>query len=193
MEYIKKAALSFEEASEQKRNVVKGLLADIELRGEAAVTEMARKFDGWEGEFILSAERKAELIAQVPEHVKADIRFAHEQVAGFARAQRDSIREFEVVSISGVRLGQKVIPMTVAGCYIPGGRFAHACSAIMSIATARAAGVKTIIGCSPPPRCQHRPGRGLCHGYFRLRHHFADGRGTGHRHHGLRPVHRHPG
>jgi sulfopropanediol 3-dehydrogenase len=150
MEYIKIAALSCEKVSEQKRNVVADLLADIKLRGEAAVTEMAKKFDGWEGDFILSEERKTELIAQVPEHVKADIRFAHEQVANFAKAQRDSIQDFEVVSASGVRLGQKVIPMAVAGCYVPGGRFAHACSAIMSIATARAAGVKTIIGCSPP-------------------------------------------
>jgi sulfopropanediol 3-dehydrogenase len=150
MEFIKKAALSFEQASEQKRTLVKDLLDDIKARGETAVREMAKKFDGWEGDFILSKEQKAALIAQVPEQVKEDIRFAHQQVACFARAQRDSIREFEVTSMPGVRLGQKVIPIAVAGCYVPGGRFAHACSAIMSIATARAAGVKTIIACSPP-------------------------------------------
>jgi sulfopropanediol 3-dehydrogenase len=150
MEYIKKAALSFEQASEQKRTLVKDLLDDIKARGETAVREMAKKFDGWEGDFILGKEQKAALIAQVPEQVKEDIRFAHQQVASFARAQRESIREFEVTSMPGVRLGQKVIPIAVAGCYVPGGRFAHACSAIMSIATARAAGVKTIIACSPP-------------------------------------------
>lgn len=150
MEYIKKAALSFEQASEKKRTLVKDLLDDIKARGETAVREMAKTFDGWEGDFILSQEQKAALIAQVPESVKEDIRFAHQQVAGFARAQRESIREFEVTSMTGVRLGQKVIPIAVAGCYVPGGRFAHACSAIMSIATARAAGVKTIIACSPP-------------------------------------------
>ncbi len=150
MEYIKKAALSFEQASEKKRTLVKDLLDDIKARGETAVREMAKKFDGWEGDFILSKEQKAALIAQVPEQVKEDIRFAHQQVASFAKAQRDSIREFEVTSMPGVRLGQKVIPIAVAGCYVPGGRFAHACSAIMSIATARAAGVKTIIACSPP-------------------------------------------
>lgn len=150
MEYIKKAALSFEQASEKKRTLVKDLLDDIKARGEIAVREMAKKFDGWEGDFILGKEQKAALIAQVPEQVKEDIRFAHQQVASFARAQRESICEFEVTSMPGVRLGQKVIPMEVAGCYVPGGRFAHACSAIMSIATARAAGVKTIIACSPP-------------------------------------------
>lgn len=150
MEYIKKAALSFEQAIEKKRTLVKDLLDDIKARGEIAVREMAKKFDGWEGDFILGKEQKAALIAQVPEQVKEDIRFAHQQVASFARAQRESICEFEVTSMPGVRLGQKVIPMEVAGCYVPGGRFAHACSAIMSIATARAAGVKTIIACSPP-------------------------------------------
>ena len=150
MEYIKKAAFSFEQASEQKRTLVKDLLDDIKARGETAVREMAKNFDGWEGDFILSEEQRAALIAKVPEQVKEDIRFAHQQVASFAKAQRDSIHEFEVTSLPGVRLGQKVIPIAVAGCYVPGGRFAHACSAIMSIATARAAGVKTIIACSPP-------------------------------------------
>jgi sulfopropanediol 3-dehydrogenase len=150
MEYIKKAVLNFEQASEKKRTLVIDLLNDIRARGETAVREMAKKFDGWEGDFILSKEQKAALIAQVPAQVKEDIRFAHQQVASFAKAQRESIREFEVTSMPGVRLGQKVNPIAVAGCYVPGGRFAHACSAIMSIATARAAGVKTIIACSPP-------------------------------------------
>ena len=86
----------------------------------------------------------------MPQDVKEDIQFAHEQVFGFAKAQKDSLREFEKETVPGVRLGQRIIPMEVAGCYVPGGRFAHACSAIMSVATAKAAGVKTIIACSPP-------------------------------------------
>ncbi|BCS96544.1 histidinol dehydrogenase [Desulfoluna limicola] len=150
MEYIKKAELSFEEVSDQKRVIVEGILKDIETRGEAAVRELAKKFDNWEGDFILSDEKKAKLIAEVPEQVKKDIQFAYDQVFGFAKAQRESIVEFEKETLEGVRLGQKVIPMEVAGCYVPGGRFAHACSAIMSVATAKAAGVKTVIACSPP-------------------------------------------
>lgn len=150
MRYIKRAELSFEKASEQKQEIVRQLLADIKARGEAAVYDLARKFDNWEGDFVLSEQKKKDLIAQVPEQVKADIRFAYEQVSTFARAQRESICDFEVESLPGVRLGQKVVPMAVAGCYVPGGRFAHACSAIMSIATAKAAGVKTVIACSPP-------------------------------------------
>lgn len=150
MEYLKKAAKTAEGHSRDIRVKVKEILKDIDSRGEEAVIELAKKFDHWEGEFILSPEKKQALINEVPKGVKADIRYAHEQISGFARAQRDSIKEFETTPIDGVRLGQRIIPMDVAGCYIPGGRFAHACSAIMSVATAKAAGVETVIACSPP-------------------------------------------
>lgn len=150
MEYLKKAAKTAESNSLKIRETVQELLADIEHRGEQAVVELAQKFDGWQGPFILSDEKKQRLIAEVPENIKADIRFAHEQVYSFAQAQRASLTEFEVENFPGVKLGQKVIPMDVAGCYVPGGRFAHACSAIMSVATAKAAGVETVIACSPP-------------------------------------------
>lgn len=150
MEYIKKAEKSFEQVSSEKRKIVEEILRQIREEGEGAVRAFAREFDGWEQDFILSEKKKQRLIAQVPETVKEDIRFAYQQVYGFATAQRESIGEFEIESVEGVRLGQRVIPMEVAGCYVPGGRFAHACSAIMSIATARAAGVKTVIACSPP-------------------------------------------
>ena len=150
MEYIKKAAKTAESDTKKIRSIVQGILANIEKNGEHAVTQLAKKFDAWEGDFILSQEKKQRLINSVPEDIKRDIRFAHEQVSGFAKAQRESIREFEKETLPGVRLGQRIIPMKVAGCYIPGGRFAHACSAIMSVATAKAAGVETVIACSPP-------------------------------------------
>ncbi len=150
MEYIKQSTASAEENSGKKRQIVLDLLADIKQNGEAAVKALAKKFDNWDQEFILSAEKKQQLIDQVPQAIKDDIQFAHEQVSRFALAQRQSIQEFEMESLPGVRLGQKLIPMDVAGCYVPGGRFAHACSAIMSVATAKAAGVPTVIACSPP-------------------------------------------
>lgn len=150
MKFIKKALKTAESNSAKIRSAVNDILPDIEKKGEVAVRELAKKFDNWEGEFILSNEKKQRLIESVPAHVKEDIRFAHEQVSVFAKAQKDSIVEFEKETYPGVRLGQKILPMEVAGCYVPGGRFAHACSAIMSIATAKAAGVQTVIACSPP-------------------------------------------
>ncbi len=150
MIYIKKAQKTAESKSETIRPMVQEMLADIQINRETAVRQLALKLDNWQDDFILGESKKKQLIDAVPERVKADIRFAHQQVSEFARAQRNSISEFESEHYPGVRLGQKIVPMAAAGCYVPGGRFAHACSAIMSVATAKVAGVKTIIAASPP-------------------------------------------
>jgi sulfopropanediol 3-dehydrogenase len=150
MEYIKRASKTAEDRSREIRDKVIEILSDIEKRGEVAVRELAKRFDGWDTDFILSEKKKKSLIARVPESVKSDIDFAHAQIAGFARAQMESLREFEIAPLPGVRLGQRIVPMETAGCYVPGGRFAHVCSALMSAATAKAAGVENIIACSPP-------------------------------------------
>ncbi len=150
MQHIKKALKSAESHSEEIRPIVQGLLDEIRKDREKAVQKLALKFDNWKDDFILSDAKRQQLIDTVPDQVKEDIRFTHRQVSAFAKAQRDSIREFETQAYPGVRLGQRIIPMDTAGCYVPGGRFAHACSAIMSVATAKAAGVSTVIAASPP-------------------------------------------
>ncbi len=150
IEHLKKPQGAAEEQDEKVRQTVESMLADIENRGEAAVRFYAEKLDGWTGDFVLSAEKKAQLIAQVPQQVRDDIQFAHDQVRQFAEAQKDSLQEFEIETRPGVRLGQRVLPVQCAGCYVPGGRYAHAASAIMSVATAKVAGVEFIVACSPP-------------------------------------------
>jgi len=150
MEYLKKSTAPVAESDERIQQTVKQMLARIEQDGESAVREYAAQFDNWQGDFILSDEKRAELIAQVPEQVKQDIQFAYQQVKTFAEAQRASLTEFEIESSPGVKLGQKVIPVNCAGCYVPGGRYSHAASALMSIATAKVAGVESIVACSPP-------------------------------------------
>ncbi|MBU2643798.1 histidinol dehydrogenase [bacterium] len=150
MEFIKKALKTAESDNSAIRETVNGILADIQERGENAVRELARKFDHWDSPFILSDEKKKRLIESVPETLKGDIQFSFDQVRGFAESQKNSLKEFEKETHPGVHLGQKIIPMDVAGCYVPGGRFAHACSAIMSVATAKVAGVPLVIACSPP-------------------------------------------
>jgi sulfopropanediol 3-dehydrogenase len=150
MRVLKSPAVEREERGREVRDRVETMLSDIERRREDAVVDYARKLDGWEGDFALSASKKAMLLAKVPDPVRADIDFCHGQITRFARAQRDSIQEFEFKTQPGVRLGQRVIPVRVAGCYVPGGRFRHAASALMSVATAKVAGVNTITACSPP-------------------------------------------
>ena len=150
MLHLKKPELAPEESDRQVRAAVESMLDDIELRGEAAVRDLAKKFDHWEGDFVLTDTKKQALIDSLPESVKADIRFAYEQVYRFAEAQRDSLQSFEVETHPGVILGQRVVPVQCAGCYVPGGRYAHAASAIMSVATAKVAGVPFVVAASPP-------------------------------------------
>ena len=150
MQYIKKAAADPETEDRKVRETVEQMLADIESRREDAVVEYAAKFDDWHGDFILSDTKKQALIDSVGDQVKDDIRFAHRQVTRFAEAQRDSLQAFEIETEPGVRLGQRVAPVDAAGCYVPGGRYAHAASAIMSVATAKVAGVPDITACTPP-------------------------------------------
>lgn len=150
MRYLKSPAVSPAKRGREIRDRVGAMLAEIERRREDAVIEYARKLDGWEGEFTLSDSKKARLLARVAEAVRADIDFSHTQITRFARAQRNSIQEFELGTEPGVRLGQRVIPVQSVGCYVPGGRFPHVASALMSVATAKAAGVTNVTACSPP-------------------------------------------
>ena len=152
MEYLKKANADPQVEDQNIRDTVEHMLKDIETRREDAVIEYAQLYDDWKGDFVLSDKQCRTLISGINENVKADIDFAHKQVTRFAIAQRNSLNSFEIEGEPGVRLGQRVIPVSSAGCYVPGGRYAHAASAIMSVGTAKVAEVSTITACSPPRR-----------------------------------------
>ena len=149
-QYLKKAVKDGTTLPQHVTDTVQELLGDIRSRGEVAVKELAQKFDGWTKDFIVSDRELEELISQVPQSVKDDIDFAHEQIKGFAVKQMASMQEFETELYPGLRLGQRLIPCQCAGCYVPGGRFAHAASALMSVATAKTAGVSFVVACTPP-------------------------------------------
>lgn len=152
IKHLKKATKTPETETATAQAVVTEMLAEIEKNGEHAVLAYAEKLDKWKGNPIVSAEQIAEVSATIPEQVKRDIDFAIKQVYDFACAQRDSLREFEVNLHNGVTAGQRVLPVNVAGCYAPAGRYAHIASAYMGVTTAKAAGVKTIVACSGPFR-----------------------------------------
>ena len=150
--YLKKASKTPETESGHAQAVVSEMLAKIEAEGEAAVRSYAESLDKWGGDILVSREEMDARAAEVPEQVKEDIAFAVEQVRAFADAQRKSVSDFQMTMPSGLVTGQKWVPCNVAGCYVPTGRYAHIASAIMSVATAKAAGVKTVIACSTPFR-----------------------------------------
>jgi sulfopropanediol 3-dehydrogenase len=133
------------------RRTVEDIIADVKKRGDAAVRELSQKFDGWSPpSFKLSKTDIDGIMARVPAHTLADIRFAQAQIRTFAEHQRAAIRDVEVETLPGVRLGHKNIPVDSVGCYVPGGRYPMVASAHMSIVTARTAGVRRVIACTPP-------------------------------------------
>ncbi len=149
-EYLKKATLTARSGASDVSEIVQGILTDIEAGGDAKALEYAAKFDKYEGNVILSdAEIQAAMDA-VPEKLKRDIEFSHSNVKRFAEAQKASMTDIAVEVVPGLTAGQKMIPVDAAGCYVPGGRYSHIASAIMTVTTAKVAGCKHIVACSPP-------------------------------------------
>ena len=150
IEYLKRGAKTPETETGHARQVASDMLADIEARGEAAVRDYAAKLDNWRGEIVVTSADIERRTRDIPSSVKRDIEFATGQVRKFAVAQCNSIREFATELQPGLFAGQRLVPVDVAGCYVPTGRYAHIASAYMSIATAKAAGVPTVVACSTP-------------------------------------------
>ncbi len=150
IEYLKKATLTAASGASDVHDLVQGILNDIEQGGDAKALEYAAKFDQYEGNVLLTPEEIEAAIALVPEKIKRDIEFSHDNVRRFAEAQKATLKNVEVEVVPGMIAGQKVIPVDAAGCYVPGGRYSHIASAIMTVTTAKVAGCRHIVACSPP-------------------------------------------
>ncbi|UWR27565.1 histidinol dehydrogenase [Sulfitobacter sp. S223] len=155
-EYLKKATLTAESGASKTHEIVTKILGDIEAGGDATALEYAKKFDGYDGNVLLNADDIAAACALVPEKLKADIRFSHDNVKRFAEAQKATVSDVQLEVVPGLIAGQKAIPVDAAGCYVPGGRYSHIASAIMTVTTAKVAGCRHITACSPP-----RPDQGI--------------------------------
>lgn len=139
------------EANSKVRATVEGILADLETRGDQAVRELSRKFDGWEAEsFRLSEADIEKALSSVSKRDLDDIRFAQAQVRNFAEHQKAALRDIEVETLPGVFLGHRNIPVNAVGCYVPGGKYPMVASAHMSVLTAKVAGVKRVVASAPP-------------------------------------------
>ena len=154
--YLKRAEKSPTSGEDNTRSIVTDMLSQIEAGGDDRCQQYARDLDNYHGNIVVSAEEIEQASKRLSQRVKDDIKFAHERVDKFARAQRAALQDFEMELSPGLWAAQKQIPVQTAGCYIPGGRYAHVASAIMSVATAKAAGVERVVACSPP-----KPGAGV--------------------------------
>jgi len=153
IKYIKQGiSADVAEATDQKvRDIVEGILGDIDKNGDAALRNYSEKFDKWSPDsFRLSREEIDACYKEMTEQQLSDIKFAQAQIRNFAQVQRDALQDVEVETLPGVILGHKNIPMMSVGCYVPGGKYPMVASAHMSVVTAKVAGVKRVIACAPP-------------------------------------------
>ncbi|MDE1132412.1 MAG: histidinol dehydrogenase [Ascidiaceihabitans sp.] len=155
-DYLKKATLTAQSGASDVHDIVRNILNDIEEGGDEKAREYAKKFDNYDGNIILTDEEIAAACDLVPQKLKEDIQFAHDNVRRFAEAQKTTVSDIEYEIVPGMIAGQKAIPVDAAGCYVPGGRYSHIASAIMTVTTAKVAGCSHITATSPP-----RPGVGV--------------------------------
>ncbi|HEX7074741.1 MAG TPA: histidinol dehydrogenase [Hyphomicrobiaceae bacterium] len=154
--YLKKAARTAETDQGDVRATVQVMLDELEAGGDDVARRFARDLDKWEGDILVAPEVVEAAREFVPQRLQDDIRFAHDNIRRFAEAQKETIADCSIEIVPGFWAGQKQIPVSAAGCYVPGGRYSHIASAMMTITTAKVAGVSHIAACSPP-----RPGLGI--------------------------------
>lgn len=149
--FLKRATVQTDGRGVEVEAAVRAILAEIADGRDEAVKRYSRKFDGWErDDFRVSDDEIRKVERSLPETFKEDFSYCRRQVTEFARHQLDSMREFEVETEPGIVLGQKLIPVSSVGAYVPGGKYPLISATIMSVGTARTAGVGHVIGCAPP-------------------------------------------
>ena len=152
IEFLKKAENTPKTGEDDTRRIVTEMLAEIETGGEDKVREYSAELDEYKGNTVVTSEEITAASLKLSQKLKDDIRFAYDRVRTFAEHQRESMTEFESEIAPELFCGQRLIPVETAGCYVPGGRYAHVASAIMSVTTAKVAGVKNIVACAPPKK-----------------------------------------
>ncbi|WP_028922294.1 histidinol dehydrogenase [Pseudonocardia acaciae] len=145
-------------ATREISDTVAEIIADVRANGDDAVARWSQKLDGWAPDSLrLDPDAVAAVLASLPETVLDDLRYAQRQVRTFAQAQRDSLTDFEVETLPGVFLGQRNIPVSAVGAYVPGGRYPLTASAHMTVLTAKVAGVERVAATTPPHQAAPPP------------------------------------
>lgn len=135
------------------RERVRTILERVRVEGDDAVRAYSKQFDQFDPpSFRVTEEEAAQAKDELPAAVIEELDYAIEHVTAFARAQRESLSEFDKEIAPGMRMGQRIIPVESVGCYVPAGRYPCLTSAVMSVVPAKVAGVKRIVACSPPGR-----------------------------------------
>ncbi|RMF37060.1 MAG: histidinol dehydrogenase, partial [Alphaproteobacteria bacterium] len=100
-QYLKKASRTSRSDARDVQATVRAILDDIEEGGDAKALEYAARFDRYEGNVVLTADEIAAAAAQVPDRIKADIRFAHDNVRRFAELQKSTVQDVQMEVVPG--------------------------------------------------------------------------------------------
>jgi len=150
---IKESRSRTEGDIQKLQDTVKSILDRVKREGDSAVRNYEQKFDNYSPEsFLVTEDEAVKSKDELPHEIIDELDFAIEKVTSFAKAQRETIKEFEKEIYPGVMMGQRVIPVESCGCYVPAGRYPCLTSAVMSVIPAKVAGVNRIIACCPPGR-----------------------------------------
>ncbi|OZM81264.1 histidinol dehydrogenase [Pseudonocardia sp. MH-G8] len=129
---------------------VSQMLSEIERGGLDAVRRFSQELDGWSGALELDQTALRRSGAALPADVRAALELGHERTNRFALAQREHLVDFEIELAPSVVCGQRYVPVGRVGAYLPAGRFPLLASAFMTVGVAKAAGVPTVLACTPP-------------------------------------------
>lgn len=136
-----------EDTTKNVEEAAKKIIDDVRARGDSALYDYARRFDGYEGKSLkVSDEEFEEAERLVPESFKGVLRRSAENIAEFHSRQK---REDFEIEKEGKILGQLILPVESAGIYVPGGTAAYPSTVLMNAIPAKIAGVKNLYMATP--------------------------------------------
>ncbi|MGE8601988.1 histidinol dehydrogenase [Bordetella trematum] len=149
--YIKSPAAAAQDSIGAIEDTVRDIIAQVRSRGDEAVREYSRRFDGCDTPVLeVSLAQRQAAVAALDPQTRADTEFAIERVRAFAQAQLATVLPLEIEALPGLHLGHRVIPVARIGAYVPGGRYPILSAPVMTIVPAKVAGCDEVIACLPP-------------------------------------------
>ncbi|WP_278976832.1 histidinol dehydrogenase [Oligella urethralis] len=152
--------LAYDETQDaQIERVVSEIIADVRARGDAAVLEYSRKFDGVQAESMaeleISQAQCQAALEGLPEEQRQALMKAAERIRRYHEHQKSEGWHYE--EADGTVLGVKISPMDRVGLYVPGGKAAYPSSVLMNAVPAKVAGVQEVVMVTPTPGGEHNP------------------------------------
>ena len=154
--YLEKVSSRGAQADGDLEAGVAAILASVREKGDAALRQWTLRLEGFEpGSLRIDPGEIRSLANRVDPELREVLRQARENIAAFHRRQRQQSWEFE--ASDGVRLGQRITPLSSVGLYVPGGAAAYPSSLLMNAVPAQIAGVGRIVVATPYGRFQANP------------------------------------